>query len=180
MPPTTPAPPTTQSTPTTAPQTTTSSPTTTTVPATTSGAEPCQTSQLDATLGSPNGTAGTIYYQLVFRNTGSTTCTLFGYPGVSYVRGEAGTQTGDPASRNPTISGQSTPAVVTLAPGASAHAVVGEVDVEAYSSSVCKPTAVRGLRVYPPDQSTALFVPQVTKGCVATGVHQLMVGFVVS
>lgn len=191
LPPTTKAPPTTQATTTTHPSTTTSSTTTpsTTVPATTTtvppttvpaaSAQPCTTLNLTAGLTNGSGAAGTFYYDLVFTNGGSTSCTMFGYPGVSYVRGDGGTQTGDPAVRNATISGESSPTVVTLAPGGTAHAVVAEVDIANYPPTTCRPVEVRGLRVYPPDQSAALFVPQPTRGCLATGVRQLGVGFVV-
>jgi len=161
--------------------------TTTTVPPTTAppttvqpaSAQPCQTLNLTAGLAHGNGAAGTFYYDLVFTNGGSTACTLFGYPGVSYVRGDGGTQTGAPAVRNATISGEGSETVVTLAPGGTAHAVIAEVDIANYPASTCRPVAVRGLRVYPPNQSAALFVPQVTKGCLATNVRQLGVGFVV-
>lgn len=134
---------------------------------------------MTAALKDGTGAAGTFYYDLTFLNHGTAPCTLFGYPGVSYVRGDTGIQTGDAADRNPSIAGQTGATVVTLAAGATAHAVLAEVDVANYSPSDCQPTAIRGLRVYPPDQTTALFVPQATTGCQATGVHQLGVGFVV-
>ncbi|MBO0692376.1 MAG: DUF4232 domain-containing protein [Acidimicrobiaceae bacterium] len=208
LPPTTAAPPTTKASPTTKAPTTTAATTTTTPPPTTAAPttaapttaapttaapttaattapataaiQPCRTVQLTASLSGASGAAGTIYYNLNFHNGSSTPCTLFGYPGVSYVRGSTGIQTGDPASRNASISGASSPKAVTLAAGGSAHAVVGEVEVANYPSATCRPVAVRGLRVYPPDQTAALFVPQVAKGCAATGVHQLSVGFVVT
>src|SRR5579862_8235897 len=53
-----------------------------TVPA---SVRPCASSQLAGSLGSPNGTAGTLYYQLGLRNTSEATCLVQGYPGVSFV-----------------------------------------------------------------------------------------------
>lgn len=185
--PTTTAPLTTAAPPTTAAPTTSSSstsaapttvpPSTTTVP--TASAQPCKTLNLTASLSGGGAAAGTFYSRLTFRNDGSTACTLFGYPGVSYVRGSTGIQTGDPADRYASISGASTASVVTLAAGGTAHAVLAEVDVANYPPATCRPIAVRGLRVYPPDQTAALFVPQTATGCEATGVRQLGVGFIV-
>jgi hypothetical protein len=71
----------------------------------------CQTSALKVSLGPANATAGTTFYPLKFVNTGKTSCTLRGYPGVSAVT-SSGQQIGNPASR---IS--STFRTVTLAPG---------------------------------------------------------------
>src|SRR5690348_16940655 len=57
---------------------------TSTLPA---GPTTCRSSQLAAGVGSPNGTAGTIYYLLTLRNASSSTCLVAGYPGVSFVAG---------------------------------------------------------------------------------------------
>src|SRR5579872_6610795 len=45
----------------------------------------CATSSLSVTLGPSSGYAGGVYQTIVFTNTSGTTCTLFGYPGVSLV-----------------------------------------------------------------------------------------------
>jgi hypothetical protein len=94
---------------------------------------------------------------LQFRNTGSSTCTLYGFPGVSWVRGSAGTQTGAAATRQTDPNG--TEKVVTLAPGALASAPLDIVDAAVIPPSEGKPVAVRGLRIYPPGQQAALFLP---------------------
>jgi hypothetical protein len=91
------------------------------------------------------------------RNTGTTTCTLYGYPGVSWVRGSTGIQTGAAAVRQPDPNG--TEQVVTLAPGALASAPLDIVDAGVIPASECKPVPVRGLRIYPPGQQAALFLP---------------------
>ena len=64
----------------TAALTTTAAPTTTAVR---SRALPCRTIKLSVALGKGNGTAGSVYVPLLFRNRGSSACTLYGYPGVS-------------------------------------------------------------------------------------------------
>lgn len=162
---------------TTAAPTTVSSPTvtsgpvttapTTTVPATTTttgptGPQPCQTANLTGALTNPNGAAGTSYYTLQLTNTGSSTCTITGYAGVSFVTNAAGTQVGAAARRDP-----GTTATVTLAPGKSAGASLGIVEAGNYGSG-CGITPVAGLRVYPPGQTAALFVPHVASACTNT------------
>ena len=79
----------------------------------------CATSGLDVWLNT-NGTGATghVIYQLKFTNLSGSTCTLFGYPGVSAVT-LTGTQLGNAASRN-----GATPHTVTLANGASTYALV--------------------------------------------------------
>lgn len=115
----------------------------------------CTTSELTITLGQAGGAAGSNYYPLIFTNTGSRECTLQGFPGVSYVTGDSGKQVGGAASRQ----GDKGP-VVTLSPGASASAQLQEVNVQNFPADVCKPVSTRGLRVYPPGETHAAFVPQ--------------------
>ena len=94
---------------------------------------------------------------LQLRNTGTSPCTLYGYPGVSWVRGASGLQTGAAATRQTDPNG--TEKTVTLAPGALASAPLDIVDAAVIPPSECKPVAVRGLRIYPPGQQAALFLP---------------------
>jgi hypothetical protein len=104
---------------------------------------------------SPGGAAaGSTYYPLNLTNTSASPCTLFGYPGVSFVTGPSGSQIGEPASRNPAV----TPATVTLAPGAVGHVTLQVVDALNYSKSACQPVTGHWLRVFPPGQYTALYV----------------------
>jgi len=148
----------------------------TTVPSTT---RPCSTPQLLVTLGRGNGTAGSVYVPLQFRNRGSSACTLYGYPGVSYVTGPGGKQVGRAGQRIGPVGGQSAEAVVTLAPGSVAQATPRVIDVSNFPASSCSAIPVRGLRVYPPGETTAAFVPDATTGCTQGGPLQLGIGFVV-
>ena len=152
----------------------------TTVPSTTvpSTARPCSTTQLSVTLGRGNGTAGSVYVPLQFRNRGSSACTLYGYPGVSYVTGPGGNQVGRAAQRMGPVGGQSAEAVVTLAPGSVGQATLRVIDVSNFPASSCSAIPVRGLRVYPPGETTAAFVPDATTGCTQSGPVQLEIGFV--
>jgi hypothetical protein len=118
----------------------------------TSGGGPCTSGQLSATVGSGQGAAGTEIYRLVFTNVGSASCTLQGYPGVSFV-GANGVQLGSPAIRR----GSTTPPLTSLEPKQSVYATFTYPG----SGNICgnggTPTA--GLRVYPPNQTAALFAP---------------------
>jgi hypothetical protein len=94
---------------------------------------------------------------LQLRNIGSSACTLYGYPGVSWVAGADGHQVGAAAVRqtDPSGSGEKS---LTLAPGALASAPLDIVDAEVFPRSQCKPVSVRGLRVYPPGEKAAMFL----------------------
>jgi len=94
---------------------------------------------------------------LQLRNIGSSACTLYGYPGVSWVAGADSHQVGAAAVRQADPAG-SAEKTVTLAPGALASAPLDIVDAAVFSPSQCKPVPVRGLRVYPPGEKAALFL----------------------
>lgn len=131
----------------------------------------CGVGDLGVALGASEGATGTLYRALVFTNTGGRTCTIQGFPGVSFVAGDDGHQVGEPAFR----VGDKGP-VVTLRPGATATSPVGFVNIGAYDTEVCVPTAVRGLRVYPPHERKAEFVPFDTTACAGRlPSHQLTV-----
>ena len=138
------------------------------------GASPghCTTAQLTAHLGASNGAAGSVYQPIVWTNKSQSACTLFGYPGVSYVAPVSGRQVGASATRN----GQHAATTVTLKPGGHASALVQMANYQNYPKANCKATAVSGLRVYPPGSTRAEFVKfgQQRKAC-STSVHQLSV-----
>ncbi len=150
--------------------TVTASPTTpaaSTATATTGGSGPvsspvaCQTTSLQLKQGSPNGYAGGVYEVIDFTNTSTSPCTLYGYPGVSLVSGPPYPQIGLAAKR-----GTTTPVkLVTLAPGATAHAVLQIVDALNFPPSSCSPTKATYLRIYPPNQKTPGYVPTAAQGC---------------
>ena len=139
--------------------------------------ERCATGNLSVHLGAAGGAAGSTYEPLVFTNTGSATCTLDGYPGVAFVAPQSGKQVGAAASRNP----QRAASLVTLAPGASASAMLQIANYANYPASSCSPTSVSGLRIYPPGSTTAKYVAfaQIQQAC-STKVNQLTVQAVVA
>lgn len=94
---------------------------------------------------------------LQLKNTGSSPCTLYGYPGVSWVAGSNGKQVGPGATR--TGDNGAPEKTVTVAPGALASAPIDIVNASVIPKSECDPVPVRGLRVYPPGEKAALFIP---------------------
>lgn len=120
------------------------------------GTAACATANLKATVLTSAGgaAAGSTYYPMNLTNTGSTSCALFGYPGVSWVTGPSGSQIGRPATRNPAV----TPATVVLAPGQTAHVTLQVVDALNYSKTTCQPVTAHWLKIFPPGQFTALYV----------------------
>ena len=121
----------------------------------------CATSALQIKLGASDGYAGGVYQTIDFTNTSGSTCTLFGYPGVSLVTGPPYQQLGVPAKRTTTPPAK----VVTLAPGATANAVVQIVDALNFPSPSCEPAKAAALKVYPPNQFTAVYLPDTSYGC---------------
>jgi hypothetical protein len=127
----------------------------------------CHTSDLGIKPGTGEAAAGTQYLALVFTNTSGRTCTLYGYPGVSWVAGDQGSQVGDAFQRG----GDDKKATATLEPGQAAHATLQMPNAGNYDEARCKPMSVRGLRVYPPDETAAVFVTLPSKECSAKGVN---------
>ena len=121
----------------------------------------CATSALQIKLGASDGYAGGVYQTIDFTNTSGSPCTLSGYPGVSLVTGPPYKQLGVPAKRSTSTSAQ----VVTLAPGATANAVVQIVDALNFPSPSCEPAKAAALKVYPPNQFTAVYLPDTSYGC---------------
>lgn len=115
----------------------------------------CPTGGLSLHLGRPGSAAGSRYQPIVFTNMTETTCTLTGYPGVSFVAPGSGHQVGAAAARN----AQHPVATVTLAPGASASALLQIVNHANYPPAGCNATSVSGLRVYPPGNTAAAYIP---------------------
>lgn len=122
----------------------------------------CGVSDLYLSMGRKEGAAGSLYWSIRFTNTGTTSCALRGYPGVS-VLDTAHHQTGPAATRSGRSYG-----TVTLAPARTASAVVRTTN-----GPVGGPCLHTGsyLRVYPPASRTATLVPAAWTIC--SGVFQV-------
>ena len=121
----------------------------------------CATSSLNVTLGPSSGYAGGVYQTIVFTNTSGTTCTLFGYPGVSLVSAPPYKQIGLAAQRASTVPVK----LITLATGAAANAVLQVVDALNFGSATCSPTQAAFLRIFPPNQTAPVFLPDTSEIC---------------
>ena len=132
----------------------------------------CPTSGLEAWLGLGATSAGSggsgvhataaTSYTLEFTNVSRRSCSLYGYPEVSaYADGQAtggqdgpDSQIGVTAIRDTSVP----PKPVTLAPGATAHAVL-RVIVVSTPPAGCAQVTAEGLRVKLPHQDQAALVP---------------------
>ena len=124
----------------------------------------CISDNLKVTVGGGDAGAGHSFLPIVFTNAGAKPCTIAAYPGVSFVAGDDGHQVGDPATR---VSASAS--TITLQPGQAASASLSITNVGVYDQAQCKPVTVRGLRVYPPNNTAAAFVPLTgdLQGCSA-------------
>jgi hypothetical protein len=130
----------------------------------------CATSQLVNWLDTnPNGTAGTIFYELQFTNLGGT-CTLRGYPGVSAVS-LSGKQLGSPARRVTGIQVKT----ITIKRGATVKAALGIVDTGAIPVSKCKAVTAAGLRVIAPNTTGSTVIPFPFSTCSVGGAGSLTI-----
>jgi len=134
----------------------------------------CPTSSLSAKPGLAQGTAGSIYQVIDFTNISNTPCTLYGYPGVSLGSGTPVTQVGAAASR----SSSTAATLVTLSPGQTANALLRIVEAGNYSPSTCTPTPTTYLQIYPPNQTTPIYLRYKSTGCASTSVNLLSVSVV--
>jgi hypothetical protein len=137
-------------------------PTATATP-TAAGAPACATSALHVAVptGGGNAAAGSNYYPVQFANTSSSPCTLYGYPGVSFVTAVGGSQIGIPATRNPALAAR----LVTLSPGQTVHAELQVADAQNYPPTDCGLVTAHWLKIYPPNQTAPVYVSFTAQTC---------------
>jgi len=112
-----------------------------------------------------NGAAGTIFFPLQFTNLSRHACAMRGFPGVSAVD-RNNHQLGGPAGWDHVVPART----VVLAPGATAHTILGYSDVVVSSGPGCHPTfGTFELRVYPPGQHRATYAAFDLQACSHAG-----------
>jgi hypothetical protein len=126
------------------------------------GPAACQFSALKVTLGPGNAAAGSQIIPIQFTNVSASTCTLYGFPGVSFTGETYAVQVGPAAVRNHT----STEEVITLQPGAVASALIKIVNAQNYPAGTCGLTTASGIKVYPPNLTSAVGLPYNGFACV--------------
>jgi hypothetical protein len=102
-------------------------------------------------------------------------CTLFGYPGVSAVKAGGG-QLGSAAARD----AADPKTVVTLARGATAHVFLLTTNPAVFPPGACHPATAIGLKVYPPNTTSAAIVDYPIGACAQSGPVFLRVRTVVA
>lgn len=138
--------------------------------ATPAGPAACASTALTASLGPGNGAAGSSYYPIKLTNSSTTTCSLYGYPGVSFVTA-SGIQVGMAATEDPTYPRR----LITLAPGSTVHAELKITNARNYPPSTCQPAMADRLRIFPPGQTSPLYISLTVMGCSSTSVQILSV-----
>ena len=137
----------------------------TSAPATTptvAGPAPCPTRYLGVKAGLSQGTAGSIYQVIDFTNISNVSCTLYGYPGISFAStGSSGGQIGLAAKENPTPPRE----LVTLAPGATANALLRIVAAGNFPPATCGMVTAHWLVIYPPNQTTPVYLKYSSPTC---------------
>jgi hypothetical protein len=134
----------------------------------------CATRDLQAKAGVAQGAAGSLYQYIDFTNISGATCTMYGFPGVSLAAGSPVAQVGMAASRT-TVAG---PTVVTLAPGHTANALLRITQALNYPPATCSPAKTTYLQIYPPNQTTPIYLAYLSTGCKSMSVNLLMIGVV--
>jgi hypothetical protein len=124
------------------------------------GTPRCQTSGLRVSFGQTQGAAGTIYTAILFKNLSRTSCTLTGFPGLSFLDAH-GKQVGPAAARDPRPV-----RTLTIAPGKTIFSSMGIAEAANYPTSMCKPATATKARIYPPG-NTASVVLAVPGGSVS-------------
>jgi hypothetical protein len=108
-------------------------------------ASDCPASAIKVSLdtGAAGVAAGSSYVPLEIRNASARSCTLPGYPQVSFASGLTGPAIGGPAA----LEQQSTARPLVLTPGQLAHAWLQIGDAANYPAGSCKPVTAQGLRI---------------------------------
>jgi len=124
----------------------------------------CQTKDLSASAGAPQGYRNGLQMVIVLRNTGTAPCTLSGYPTVSQAGGTPVATIGPPASQS-----SATPhTVVTVPPNGDASVRLQIANSAGNLLGTCKPVKATSLSVVPPDEKAALHVSFGSTACKGT------------
>jgi len=111
--------------------------------------------------GQGNAAAGSSYYPIQFANASGASCTLYGYPGVSFVTAPGGRQIGPAATRNPAVAKQ----LMTVSPGQTVHAELQVVNAENFPPAGCGFVTAHWLKIYPPNQTAPLYAGFTAQAC---------------
>lgn len=160
---------------------TTAAPTSTTTSTTSSaggGPAHCSFAELSISVGQTGAGLGHEGGTILFKNTGASECSLFGYPGVAALNSSG--QQVEQAQRTPNgylgglETGSTTPPVVDLQPGSVASAMVEGTDVPTGTASSC--TTYPALLVTAPTTAQSVRLTLSMPGCSPIQVHPVVNG----
>ena len=119
----------------------------------------CRDGQIRASAGFRGGAGGSYYDDIVFRNISTTTCSLYGFPGVTLADGS-----GRPVKTDQQRDRITPEHLVVLAPGAAASATISGADFGPNGGATpCKPSA--GVLVIAPGQHVQTLVRGAAMRC---------------
>ena len=133
-------------------------------PSTSPSAASCEARNLSVAAGAPQGYRSGLQLDLMFKNTGTTPCTLAGYPTVTQATGSPVTSVGQPAAQYPSMPRTE----VTVPPNGVASARLQIADSANYPAGTCKPVKVTSLAVVPPNEKTGLHIAFGSTACKGT------------
>jgi len=138
-----------------------------------SGLAACDTANLSVSLktNTGGGAAGSTYIPIEFTNTSGAACALYGYPGVSFVTGQNGSQIGAPAKRSRSFAS----VTVTVASHATAHAWLQVAEAGNYPASSCHAVSAHFLKVYPPGNTAPAYVSYSDQTCSSAKVATMTI-----
>ncbi len=119
----------------------------------------CVASDMRLSIGTSDGTAGTIYTNADITNQGTGSCTLGGYPTAFLTN-----TTGGPVGSGAVPSTLYAPSGLTIAPGHVVHTVIGFPDHGNFDPGVCSGPSTN-LSVYLPGAVTALHAALAQYSC---------------
>ena len=67
---------------------------------------------------------------------------------------------------------------MTLGPGQTASALLRIVEAGNYAPGTCSPTATTSIQIYPPNQTTPIYLGYKSTGCASSSVNLLSVSVV--
>ncbi|MBV9293411.1 MAG: DUF4232 domain-containing protein, partial [Frankiales bacterium] len=113
---------------------------------------PCRQSQLSIKAGRTGVGLGSYYDRILFTNVSSTTCSLFGYPGVQFE-----SSSGQPLPTTPTHGSSYPVETVVLRPGGVASDVLSGAD-SGPNGGATACTRINGVRIIAPGLTTQVLV----------------------
>ncbi len=129
----------------------------------------CLASELKVSLNGTEGAAGSTDLNIVLTNASSHTCSLLGFPGVSFVSHPGGKQLGAAAVRSKALA----PVRVVLESGDDAHLTVAVAQAVNFPAGKCQPTPANWLRIYPPGDFGSVYLSYHSQACAKSSAQIL-------